>query len=74
MKTTKGRDRAIRIAFGIGGFVVLVGGTPCVLAMLDVARAGPDDPVGMFGVVGLAAFVLFVGITLLYQAFKRDNS
>lgn len=63
-----------KIAFGAAGFLVLAGGTPCVLWALDNARDGPDDPVGMFGVAGLGGLVLFVGVVLLYQAVKTGES
>lgn len=74
MKTTERRDNAIRYSLGAAGFLVLAGGTPCVLAMYDNTQSGLEDPVGMFGVVGLGALVLFVGSWLLYKAVTRDDS
>ena len=66
------RRKKVKIAYGIAGFIVLVGGTPCVLWAYDNAQAGPADNVGMYGVFGLGGLVLFVGVLLLYQAFKSE--
>lgn len=61
-----------KLAYGVAGFVILIGGTPCVLFAYGNAQAGPADSVGMFGVFGLGGLVLFVGILLLYKAFQTD--
>lgn len=66
------QQRRWKIAYGIAGFIVLIGGTPCVLWAYANAQAGPADNVGMFGVVGLGGLVLFVGISLLYRAFRTE--
>lgn len=67
------RSRKTRIALGIAGFVVLLTGTPCVLAMIRTGYVRSlEDTGGVFGVAGTALLVLFVGISLLYQAFKSS--
>ena len=69
----KRRRKYARIAMGIGGFVVLAGSTPCILALVRDGYVGTDDIVGLFGLLGLVLLVLYVGILLLYQAFKKQQ-
>jgi len=74
MSMYKGRSKKVRIALGAAGFFVLVAGTPCILGIYGDTQGGPEDTVGLFGVAGSGLLVLFVGVTLLYQAFKSDDS
>ena len=66
-------SKKVRIAMGVAGFVVLAGSTPCVLGLYRGGYAGTGDSVGMFGLAGLVLFVLFVGISLLYQGLKSPS-
>lgn len=74
MSSQNGFSKNIRIAMGVAGFVLLLGSTPCILMLLRDGYAGSDDMVGWFGMVGLILLVLYVGILLLYQAFKSQQA
>ncbi len=75
MSRYRDRSKQVRIALGIAGFFVLLAGTPCVLGMLRGGYVqGTDDIGGVFGVGGTALFVLFVGVSLLYQALKSPEA
>jgi hypothetical protein len=73
MTEQQSSDKKIRIALGVGGFLFLLLSTPCVLWFINVGYAAPTDTSGLFGAAGLILFVLFVGLSMLYHAFKTPK-
>ncbi len=73
MSEHQSSDKKIRVALGVGGFLFLLLSTPCVLWLINSPYGAPTDTSGIFGTAGLILFVLFVGLTMLYHAFKTPK-
>ncbi len=73
MSESEGLSKNARIAMGVAGFVVLAGSTPCILALVRDGFVGTADIVGIFGLAGLVLLVLYIGVLLLYYAFKSQK-
>ncbi len=72
MKLENPSNRNKRILMGVGGFLLLLAAAPSALGLIRQGYAGSGDMVGMFGVGGLVLLMIYLGVLLLYQAFKAS--
>lgn len=72
--TEEKTDKRVRIAMGIGGFMIFLASAPCLLFFIRGGYVtGRNDSSGMIGIVGLGLLMAYLGFTLLYHAFRKPR-